>query len=69
MAVVGWMGAWLEVVVGKFAGQRFGRMSGDAGAFPDIRGEYNDYTRWHQHTGAQLWVGLSRNWLDFLERP
>ena len=34
MAVVGWMGAWMEVVVGKFAGQRVGRMSGDAGAFP-----------------------------------
>ena len=37
MAVVSWMGAGMEVVVGKHAGQRqgVGRMSEDAGAFPE----------------------------------
>ena len=32
-------------------------------------GEYTDYTRSHRHPGAQFWVGLSRNWSVFLERP
>ena len=32
-------------------------------------GEYADYTRSHHHPGAQLWVGSSRNWSVFLERP
>ena len=37
MAVVGWMGAGMEVVVGRHAGQiqGVGRMSGDAGSFPE----------------------------------
>ena len=32
-------------------------------------GEYTDYTRSHHHPGAQFWVGSSRNWSVFLERP
>ena len=37
MAMVGWMGAGMELVLGKHAGQSLvvGRMSGDAGAFPE----------------------------------
>ena len=37
MAMVGGMGAWMELVLGKHAGQSqvVGRMSGDAGAFPE----------------------------------
>ena len=37
MAVVGWVGAGMEVVDGKHArqNQRVGRMSGDAGALTD----------------------------------
>ena len=37
MAVVGWMGTRVEMMFGKHAGQRqwVGRMSGDAGAFPE----------------------------------
>ena len=40
MAMVGWMGAWMELVLGKHAGQSqvVGRMSGDAGAFPECVG-------------------------------
>ena len=38
MAMVGWMGAGMELVLGKHAGQNqvVGRMSGDAGAFPEF---------------------------------
>ena len=32
-------------------------------------GEYTDYTPSHHHPGAQFWVGSSRNWSVFLERP
>ena len=32
-------------------------------------GEYTDYTRSYHHPGAQFWVGSSRNWSVFLERP
>ena len=32
-------------------------------------GEYTDYTRSYHHPGAQFWVGSSRNWPVFLERP
>ena len=32
-------------------------------------GEYTDYTLSHLHPGAQFWVGSSRNWSVFLERP
>ena len=40
MAMVGWMGAGMELVFGKHAGQSqvVGRMSGDAGAFPEYVG-------------------------------
>ena len=34
-----------------------------------MRGEYIDHSRSHHHTGALLWVGSSRNWSVFLERP
>ena len=34
-----------------------------------MRGEYTDYTRSHHHPGAQFWVGSSRNWSVFRERP
>ena len=38
MAMVGWMGAGMELVLGRHAGrsQVVGRMSGDAGAFPEL---------------------------------
>ena len=70
MAMVGWMGTGMELVLGKHAGQSqvVGRMSGDAEAFPEY-GEYTDYTRSHHHHGAHFWVGSSRNWSVFLERP
>ena len=32
-------------------------------------GEYTDYTRSYHHPGAKFWVGSSRNWSFFLERP
>ena len=37
MAMVGWMGVWMEVVDGVHAGQSWGVgcMSGDAGALPE----------------------------------
>ena len=40
MAMVGWMGAGMELVLGKHAGQSqvVDRMSGDAGAFPECVG-------------------------------
>ena len=40
MAMVGWMGAGMELVFGKHAGQSqvVGRMSGDAGSFPECVG-------------------------------
>ena len=40
MAMVGWMGAGMELVLGRHAGQSqvVGRMSGDAGAFPECVG-------------------------------
>ena len=40
MAMVGWFGAGMELVLGKHAGQSqvVGRMSGDAGAFPECVG-------------------------------
>ena len=40
MVMVGWMGAGMELVLGKHAGQSqvVGRMSGDAGAFPECVG-------------------------------
>ena len=40
MAMVGWMGVGMELVLGKHAGQSqvVGRMSGDAGAFPECVG-------------------------------
>ena len=40
MAMVGWMGAGMELVLGKHVGQSqvVGRMSGDAGAFPECVG-------------------------------
>ena len=40
MAIVGWMGAGMELVLGWHAGQSqvVGRMSGDAGAFPECVG-------------------------------
>ena len=71
MAMVGWMGAGMELVLGKHAGQSqvVGRMSGDAGAFPECVDEYTDYTRSYHHPCAQFWVGSSRNWSVFLERP
>ena len=58
MAMVGGMGAGMELVLGKHAGQSqvVGRMSGDAGAFPEC-GEYTDYTPSYHHPGAQFWVG------------
>ena len=40
MAMVGWMGAGMELVLGRHAGQSqvVGRMSGDAGAFQECVG-------------------------------
>ena len=40
MAMVGWMGVGMELVLGKHVGQSqvVGRMSGDAGAFPECVG-------------------------------
>ena len=40
MAMVGWMGAGMELVLGKHGGQIqvVGRMSGDVGAFPECVG-------------------------------
>ena len=40
MAIVGWMGAGIELVLGRHAGQGqvVGRMSGDAGAFSECVG-------------------------------
>ena len=40
MAMEGWMGAGMELVFGKHAGQSqvVSRMSGDAGAFPECVG-------------------------------
>ena len=40
MAMVGWMGAGMELVLGRHAGQSqvVARMSGDAGAFPECVG-------------------------------
>ena len=40
MAMVGWMATGMELVLGKHAGQSqvVGRMSGDAGAFPECVG-------------------------------
>ena len=40
MAMVGWMVAWIELVLGRYAVQSHvvGRMSGDAGAFPECVG-------------------------------
>ena len=39
MAMVGWMGAGMELVLGKHAGQsQVVDMSGDAGAFPECVG-------------------------------
>ena len=32
-------------------------------------GEYTDYSQSQHHPGAQFWVGSSRNWSVFLERP
>ena len=32
-------------------------------------GEYTDYTQSYHHPGAQFWVGSSRNWSVFLEKP
>ena len=45
MAMVGGMGAGMELVLGRHAGQSqvVGRMSGDAGASP-VCGEHTDYT-------------------------
>ena len=34
-----------------------------------VCGEYTDCTRSYHHPGAQFWVGSSRNWSVFLERP
>ena len=61
------MGAGMEVVVGRHAGQSqgVGSMSGDTGAFPECK----VYTLITHHAGAQLWVGSSRNWSVFLEWP
>ena len=41
MAMVGWMGAGMELVLGMHAGQSqvVGRMSGDAEAFPECVGK------------------------------
>ena len=71
MAMVGWMGAGMELVLGKHAGQSqvVGSMSGDAGAFPEYVGNTRDYIRSYHHPGAQFWVGSSRNWSVFLEWP
>ena len=46
MAMVGWMGAGMELVFGKNVGQSqvAGRMSGDAGAFQECMGITPDST-------------------------
>ena len=67
MAMVGWMGAGMELVLVKHAGQSqvVGRMPEH---FQSVL-EYTDYTRSYHHPGAQYWVGSSRNWSVFLKRP
>ena len=61
MAMVGWMGAGMELVLGKHAGQ--------SRSISRVCVEYTDYTWSYHHPGAQFWVGSSRNWPVFLERP
>ena len=53
MAMVGWMGAGMELVLGKHAGQSqvVGRMSADAGAFPEFLG---NTLMTPNHTAIQL---------------
>ena len=67
MDMVGWMGAVWSWCLLSMRGQSqvVGRMSGDAGAFQECVGN----TRSYHHPGAQFWVGSSRNWSVFLERP
>ena len=66
MAMVGGMGAWMELVLGMHAGQSqvVGRMSEDAGAFPECVGN-TPITP--DRTTIQ--VRSSGNWSVFLERP
>ena len=57
----------MEMVDGMHAGQSrwVDRMSE---YFQNARW-YTDDTRSHHRLRAQLWVGSTRNWLAFLERP
>ena len=69
MAMVGWMGAGMELVFGKHAGQGQVVYVGRCRSISRVCGEYIDYTKSHHHPGAQFWVGSSRNWSVFLQRP
>ena len=74
MAMVGWMGAGMELVLGRHAGQSqmVGRMSGDAGAFPEcvwntlitpdrttVQVRYSGWGR--AGIGRSSWKGLTRD--------
>ena len=71
MAMVGWVGAGMDVVGGMNAGKSQGcwlhvlRYRSTSRA----RDEDTDDTRSHRLTGVQLWVGSCRNCLVFLVRP
>ena len=65
MAVVGWVGAGMEVMDGMHAGQSQGGFRCSL----RVRGEDNDNTRSHRHLGAQLWVGSCQNRSVSLEDP
>ena len=71
MAMAGLVGTGMEVVDGMHSWQSQGGWShvGRCRSTCRVRGEDTDDTRSHRRPGAQLWVGLSRNWSFFLERP
>ena len=66
MAVVDWVGAGMEVVLGRHAGQSQGVVA--CRSTSPVRGEDAVDTRSHNLPGAQLWVGLSCNWSVFRGR-
>ena len=65
------MGAGMQVVDGMHAGQSQVGWSHDGRCCSTSRvlGEVTDDTRSHRCPGAQLWLGSSRNWSVFMERP
>ena len=71
MAMVGWVGAGMEVVVGRHAGQSQGTWShvGRCWSTSRVRGLDTDDNRSHRLPGMQLLVGLSQNCSIFWGRP